>query len=273
MIDIADITNGIYFRATEETRLKIIFGPVDENEAQSGRMEFIILNKNHFITAGLEPSAPIYGFNQVSPKGAGRLLATTSTGEPALTVWRLGLGRVAAYSLDDGSKWAGSLLGEDNSKVIARTMNWAIGDPERKSTQFIDAQDTVLGEPAEVTIRSRQVPEAAGVTFYKIDEDTYSASIIPETTGFQTIAGATFAVNYPREYMNLGMSRELDNIVASTGGKIFSPEDVAQIVDQAKTRAQRVVNDRTYYRWPFIILAAALFLLEIFIRRIMRRET
>lgn len=273
MIDVAELSNGIYFRATDESKLRILFGPVDEQDTQSGRMELAILNENHFITSGLEPEgATIYGFNQVSPKGAGRLLATTTSGEPLLTVWRLGLGRVAAYSTDDGEKWAGSLLGERNSKLISRTMNWAIGDPERKAESFIDAKDTTINEPAEITIRSSKVPEAEGVVFYKIDEDTYTANIIPESKGFQEAAGAVFAVNYETEYSELGVNKELQNIVGSTGGKMFSPDQVDMIVAQAKTRARRVVNDRTYYRWPFVILAAVLFILEIFIRRIMRTD-
>lgn len=273
MIDVAEITNGIYFRATDESRLKILFGPVDEQESQQGKLELVVLNKNHFITAGFEPkSATIHGFNQVSPKGAGRLLATTTSGEPLLTVWRLGLGRVAAVSTDDGAKWAGSLLGEANSKLLGRTMNWAIGDPERKSQSFIDAKDTTLSEPAEITIRSNKVPDAKDVVFYKIDEDTYSGSVIPEKTGFQEVAGAVFAVNYETEYSNLGESKELKNIVGSTGGRIFAPDQIDAMVTQAKTRARRIVNDRTYYRWPFVLLAAALFILEIFIRRIMRRD-
>lgn len=272
MIDIAEISNGIYFRATEESRLNILFGPVDENEAASGQMELVVLNKNHFITSGLEPNATLYGFNQVSPKGAGRLLAVTSTGDPILTVWRLGLGRVAAISTDDGSKWAGSLLGSGASKFIARTMNWAIGDPERKSASFIDVKDTRLGEPAEITIKSELPPVAEGVTFFKIDEDTYTGSIIPKTVGFQEVAGAPFAVNYESEFGDIGINPELMRIVSSTGGKMFDSNSYDEIADFAKTKAKRVINSREYLRWPFIFIAIIIYLVEIFIRRVVRKE-
>ncbi len=272
MMDLAEISNGIYFRATEETRLKILFGPVDEQPPESGQMELVILNKNHFITENLEPKAALYGFNQVSPKGAARLLAATSNGQPALTVWRLGLGRVAVYSVDDGSKWAGSLLGKDNSRLITRTMNWAIGDPERKSASFIDAKDTRLNEPAEITVKSSVPPSAENVVFYKIDEDTYTGSVIPSQIGFQDVAGAVFAVNYETEFEGLGLNPEMQSIVSSTGGKIFGPDDIDAIVEHAKTRAKRIINSRDYVRWPFVLLAIVVLLLEIFIRRIVRRE-
>ena len=272
MMDIAEISNGIYFRATEESKLNILFGPVDEQAIKGGQMDLVILNKNHFITENFEPNATLYGFNQVSPKGAARLLATTSTGEPVLTVWRLGLGRVAAFSVDDGGKWAGSLLTAGNSRLIARTMNWAIGDPERKSASFIDVKDTRIDEPAEITVKSDVPPTAENVVFYKIDEDTYTGSIMPKSVGFQSVAGAEFAVNYESEFSSLGLNPELEKIVGSTGGRMFDSNDVNSIVEHAKTRAKRIINTREYIRWPFIILAIIVFLVEIFIRRLLRRE-
>jgi len=272
MMDVAELTNGIYFRATEETRLNILFGPVDEQEVKTGTMGLVILNKNHFITENFDPNATIYGFNQVSPKGAGRLLATTSTGDPILTVWRLGLGRIASIATDDGGKWAGNLLGASNSRIITRTVNWAIGDPERKSASFIDAKDTRLNEPAEITVKSGIPPTASNAAFYKIDEDTYTASILPSQQGFQEVAGATFAVNYELEYASVGQSSDLEKIVRSTGGKIFDRNDIDGIVDKAKSTATRIINSRTYVRWPFMVLAIILFIVEIFIRRIVRKE-
>lgn len=272
MMDLAEITNGIYFRATDESRLKILFGPVDESEAKSGKMDLVVLNKNHFITENYEPNATLYGFNQVSPKGAGRLLATTSTGQPILTVWRLGLGRVGAMSTDDGAKWAGAMLAGGNSRIITRTVNWAIGDPERKSEAFVDAKDTRINEPALITIKSKVPPSAQDVVFYKIDEDTYTGSVLPKQVGFQQVGGAEFAVNYEQEFGDLGINRELESIVSSTGGKMFDANDIKGIVDHAKTRAKREVNDREYLRWPLVVLAIAIFLLEIFIRRVIRKE-
>lgn len=272
MMDIAEITNGVYFRATDESRLKILFGSADEQEAKSGRMELVVFNKNHFITENYEPNATLYGFNQVSPKGAGRLLAITSTGSPVLTVWRLGLGRVGAFSVDDGSKWAGSMLAGGNSKIISRTVNWAIGDPERKSQSFVEAKDTRLNEPAIVTVKSEVPPSAEEVVFYKIDEDMYTGSLLPKQIGFQQVAGATFAVNYEAEFGDLGVNKELDSIVSATGGRIFDSSDIKGIVDYAKTRAKREVNAKEYLRWPLLLVAIFVFLLEIFIRRIIRKE-
>lgn len=272
MIQVAEIGNGVYFRATEETRLKILFGDVEkEREERGGTMGLVVLNSNHFITEGYEPKADLHGFNQVVPKTTARLLLTTSAGDPILSVWRVGLGRVAAWSTDDGSEWAGDTLRRINSKIYARIFNWAIGDPDRKAESFIDARDTIVNEPTEITIKSETPPEAPGVTFYKIDEDLYSAAMTPTELGFQQVAGALFAANYPREYNGLGFNPELSKIALSTGGKVFDANDIDGIVQHTKARARRIINTKDRLGWPFVLAAIVVFLIEIFIRRLIRR--
>jgi uncharacterized membrane protein len=272
MMQMAEIGNGIYFRATEETKLKILFGDTDEQKEQGGTMGLVVLNANHFITEGYDPKADIHGFNQVVPKTTARLLLTTTTGEPILTVWRVGLGRVAAWSTDDGTEWAGDVLNKINSKIYARMFNWAIGDPDRKAESYIDAKDTIVNEPTEVTIKSPTPPEAKGVTFYKVDDDLYSAAMTPTTVGFQEVSGALFASNYPREYGGLGFNEELGRVAQSTGGKVFEANDIEGIVQYARAHSRMIVNTKDRMGWPFVLAAVIIFLIEIFIRRLVRRE-
>jgi uncharacterized membrane protein len=272
MQQVAEIGNGIYFRATEESRLKFIFGDPEDEEQQGGTMGLVVLNQNHFITEGYEPKANIHGFNQVVPKTTARLLLTTTTGEPILSVWRVGLGRVAAWSTDDGSEWAGDTLNKINSKIYARMFNWAIGDPDRKAESYIDAKDTIVNEPTEITIKSPTPPEAPGVTFYKIDDDLYSAAMTPTTEGFQQVSNAVFAANYAREYLGLGFNPELSKIALSTGGRVFDASDIDGIVAQTEAHSKRIVNTKDRLGWPFILVAVVIYLVEIFIRRLVRRE-
>ncbi len=272
MIQMAEIGNGVYFRAMEESRLKILFGDVKDEEKKGGTMGLFVLNQNHFITEGYDPKANIHGFNQVVPKTTARLLLTTTTGEPILAVWRLGLGRVASWSTDDGTEWAGDVLSKINSRIFARIFNWAIGDPDRKAAAYIDAKDTIINEPTEITIKSETPPEAKGVTFYKIDEDLYSAAMSPTTLGFQQVAGAIFASNYLREYNGLGFNPELSKIALSTGGRVFDSTDIDSIVQHTKARARRIINTKEHWGWPFVLATVIIFLIEIFIRRLIRRE-
>lgn len=272
MMNYAEITNGIYFKADQESRLKLIFGDAEDKDESGGKMGFTILDSNHFITQNLEITANIHGFNTVFPKSTSRMLATTSTGEPILVISRLGLGRVASLAIDDGSQWSGELLNKQNSKIMSRIMNWVIGDPERKSSSFVEAKDTRINEPTEILVKSDVPPSSENVNFYKIDEDTFSASITPTTLGFQSIAGAQFATNYPSEYSQTGLSDELNLVVGSTGGRIYSEKDIDKIVENAKTKSKRTIVTKVPLLWPFLGGALLIYLLEIFIRRIFRRE-
>ncbi len=272
MMDIAEISNGIYFRATEETKLNIIFGPSDTEKQKSNNMNLVVLNSNHFITQNLDLKASIFGFNQVIPKDAARQLITTITGEPILNVWRLGLGRIASMATDDGGNWAGQLLKEDNSKIWTRSVNWAIGDPERKSSSLVEAKDSRLGEPTEIFIKSSSQPVAQGITFYKVDDDSYVGTITPLTTGFHNAADAVFAVNYPLEYEFIGLNPSTNVITSATNGKIFKKDQIKEMVAFAKSKATRTISAKKYFRLPFILAAIMLFLIEIFIRRLISKE-
>ncbi|MBN1644434.1 VWA domain-containing protein [Candidatus Woesearchaeota archaeon] len=271
MQDIAAISNGIYFRATDSSRLKLLFGDVEEQEI-GDTMALIVLNPNHFITADYYPEAAIHGFNNVVPKTSARLLLTTTTGEPVLTVWRLGLGRIAALSTDDGRNWNGDMLGSANSKVVSRMFNWVIGDPDRKSKEFVDVRDTRVFETTELIVRSASPPKAEGYSFYKIDDNMYSSSITPTEVGFHEVLGATFAVNNPSEYETLGFSDELEGVVFNTGGKVFDRNDIDGMVDHTITRSRREIITKENFRWPFVMAVVVLFLIEIFIRRIVKQE-
>ncbi len=270
---IADITNGVYFKASERSRLKLLFGKPEDQPPKGGQLSLAILNSNHFITEGLDDlNANIYGFNAVSPKTTARLLVTTTTGEPIVTVWRLGLGRVVAYTTDDGAGWGGEVLSKKNSRLVSRMVNWAMGDPDRKSKEFVEIHDARQNEPTEVIVKSPNPPQAGDIVFYKIEQDLYSATITPQEVGFQAVAGATFAVNAPFEYELLGESPDLEGIVRSTGGQMFGAEDVDAIVEFTKSRARRTINAREYILWQWVLFAMLLYITEIFIRRIVRKE-
>ena len=105
-----------------------------------------VVNKNHYITAELDLNATVTGFNDVTPKSGAQRLAALPDGKPVLTVWRYGLGRVAALTVDDGSSWAGSLYASPSSQAISSTVNWAVGDP-RPEDDRVEADDGWQGTP------------------------------------------------------------------------------------------------------------------------------
>ncbi|MBD3318376.1 VWA domain-containing protein [Candidatus Woesearchaeota archaeon] len=272
MESIAELTTGIYFKATELSKLRILFGDI-ESERNKDLLDVVILNSNHFITQNLnDVSAKIAGFNQVAPKTTANMLVTTSAGDPLITIWRFGLGRVAALSTDDGLQWAGELLSATNSKLLLRTMNYLIGDPDRLAENSVDVFDARINEPTELLVRADAPPVAREYTFYRVDDTTYSATVVPEQVGYADVLGARFATNYPAELQFLGVNEDLDKVVASTGGKLYEVLQVDDIVEDTRAHARRTVRNKEPVRAPFIIAAMLLFLLEIAVRRLLRKE-
>jgi len=267
---IADVSNGIYFPADDTNRIKILFGKPNEDKI----LEYpvAILDSNHFITQNVKTKANVFGFNEVVPKSSAKSLVTTGTGEPLITIWRLGLGRVAAVTTDDGSVWAGQLTQRANSQLLTRTMNWAIGDPDRKAAGLITIKDGRIGEPLEITVKSDTPPSADGIAFYKTEEEMYVGVVTPVELGFQEALGVKFAVNYPIEYDSPGLNPELARIVASTGGKLWQADDIDGIANAVRAHATRTITGRDDIRWPFAIGAIIIFLIEVVVRRILRRE-
>lgn len=267
---LAEIGHGIFFPADQSSKLKILFGDVEDSD--KSRFGLAILDESHFITDGLEIVTMITGYNPVVPKSTSNLLVTTDVGDPVLTVWRYGLGRIAALTTDDGTRFAGELLNKQNSPLITRTMNWIIGDPDRKADNFIDIPDTHIDEPTKLLVRSPSTPSAQGVVFFKVEEDLYSSTIVPEKQGFQQIMSAVFAVNYKREFADLGDNPRLTEIVEGTGGSFYTTDQVEEIIDQVESRSKRAVVKKVFIRWPFIILAMICFLLDIFLRRLYKTK-
>ena len=267
MKQIADIGSGSYFKITELNKIKILFGDSEGSKNQDS-FGVVLLDENHFITQHLEGvPGKIYGYNEAVPKSTSKLLVTTSTGDPLISVWYFGLGKVAALLTDDGTIYASELLSEENSALFVRSVNWVIGDPERKSKNYVDARDTRIGDVVEILYKSSKQPTSPEVNFYKIEEDTYQGSLPTTAVGHQSILGADFSVNYHLEYEGIGMNPELNNLIYGTGGEYFSPEDIEGIVGAVKQQSKRSSYQKWYYRWPFVLAAIIIFLFDIFVRR------
>lgn len=266
--NMAVLGGGRYYKTDASNKLKVEFADRDDTKGEEFYNTLIPIDTTHFITLGLDDmQATVSGYNYAVPKPAARLLVTTHKNIPILVVWRFGLGRVVSITTDDGSKWAGDLLNKKNSKLITKSINWAIGDLARKKSYDVTIKDTVLGRPTAVNVISKDMPSASGLQFAKIDTNLYSASHNPPDIGYKEILGATFAVNYNDEYANLGISEDFTRLVEKTGGKIFDPNDTKSIVEFIRAKSKRIKIDSTDYRWPFAIIAMLLFLAEIAIRR------
>ncbi len=260
----ATVGKGIYFQPTQAQHLKILFGDPEEKKGKTITM----LNENHFITKDVRLSGEVSGFNQVVPKSSATLLITTSAGDPLLSVWRFGLGRVAALSTDDGTKWGAAFLSAQNSKIFTKILNWAIGDPSKTRGFGVFTEDARLGENTEIILKSDKIPRSGEFQFEKIDEDTFSSYFLPTQTGFFEVLGNYIGVSYQTEYEQVGINSELKELVSMTGGELFEKNDIEGMIDKAISTSKRKETTEKSLRWPFFMAAILLFFFEILVRKV-----
>jgi len=270
MQDLALKGQGVYFEPTEAQRLNIIFSREPE-EDKTDMMGLLTFDSNHFITQSLNLNAKVTGFNQVIPKSSARMLITTHNTNPIVSVWHFGLGRVAALTTDP-EVWAGQLLNKENSKLITRTVNWAIGNPSRNNEFDVKLKDSRIGDVAQINVISEKEPSLEGLSFSKIDKNSYRTTFVPKTTGFHSFFDAVMAVNYKREYEELGINPDLADLVSITNGRMFDKDNTTAIVNFIKENSKRKKIDKKSYSWIFILTALIIFLMEVCIRRIMENR-
>jgi len=269
---IALFGEGIYFPADSSNKLKILFSEPEEKDKDFFN-SLTILDNTHFITFNVSLDATVSGYNYVLPKPAARTLVTTNKNIPILIGWRFGLGRIAALATDDGSRWAGELLNKRNSKLITKSINWAIGDLGRKKDFDVTVKDTTLDKGALVRVIANSLPKYEKLSFVKSDVNLYTSVFNPTKTGFHNILGADVAVNYNTEYKDLGLNSEFISLVAQTGGKVFEKDDIETLIDFIKEKSKRIKVNATEIKWPFVLIAIILLLFEIFLRRVWENKS
>ncbi|MCX6672226.1 MAG: hypothetical protein NTY37_00390 [Methanothrix sp.] len=246
--------------------------PAEENSLSGYAVN--VVNKNHYITADLDLNATVTGFNDVTPRSGAQRLAALPDGKPVLTVWRYGLGRVAALTVDDGSAWAGSLYASPSSQMISSTVNWAVGDP-RPQDDRVEAVDGWQGTPLSVTISSNARPSLPDADLEKVGDNRYVATFTPNSSGIYYIGSYGLAVNYPQEYRDIGFNPELSRLIMANGGKVFSEDEARRsLVVEAGRVSQRTVQERLSRRDILLLIALLIFLAEILYRKMdeMRRK-
>jgi hypothetical protein len=265
MKNIAEIGGGQYNTIGRDNSIKLHFGNPDQAERDD--LSIFVYDSNHFITKDLETLGEVYGFNTVFPKSTARMLLTTSNGDPILTIWNHGLGRVASLSTDDGSAWVSDLLKQENSKMLIRTLNWLIEDPERKNAVIVDVPDLRLGENSIITVKSDIMPRSEKITFYEVDKGIFKANYYPNASGITQLLGIPVAVNYKKEYLNLGINTDLDKVLEiSEGGLLENNADV--IAEKLKSISAVQTLKKHSLSWIFILAAICIYLIELLIRRI-----
>ena len=259
---------------------KQIFGGQDNNTDENATKIFLyISNPKHFIVQNLNlTDTEISGYNDVTPKAGSDKLVIASDGSPILTVWRYGLGRVAALTTDNGAGrgnlWAPRLYAPPGSKLVSSTTNWVMGDPNKESGLVIDCPDTYVGVP--VTLRVQMYDEGVPVLMLNgqkllltlESKDIYVTELVFNQTGTYDISGYPVTVNYPIEYRDLGVNPDFRKLIESTGGKVYTVSEAKALYiqmngDKYTYKTREAVSINVY----LLLSALVIFLAEVVYRR------
>lgn len=265
-----------------------------ENEYSSGSI--VVYDPKHFITRNISDIRhEIYGYNEVTPKPEASRLVITRLGKPIISAWRLGLGRVAAITTDNGKgngvPWAASLYSGNDSLIITRTLNWAVADTEMSEDIQLEVPDLKMGQPGRILITTGEAGTpvlyfdkkpmeitSIGSNMYEsyVTADTFGLHKISETpveanlteelmsesAGARNVSWRPAAVNRPDEYTYLGENTLFRTAILENGGKIYTKGDVcSRIIEDSSTRIQKKILTRVYYTKYFLALAFLLYLL------------
>ncbi|WP_136716818.1 vWA domain-containing protein [Halorientalis salina] len=264
---VADAGDGTYLRADETDRLRILFGG-ETREYRGGGLT--VVDGSHFITSGVRFEATPGRTHAVAAADRADFLVAGPSGNPAISAWRYGLGRTVAITAYDQGGTLGDLLSSPDSVGVTKSVNWAIGDPERLETGVTDISDARVGSPVTVTYEGPARPSAGGVRFTQAGEGQYEATVVPEQAGYESVLGATYAVNYPQEYAAYGQSPALGDAVETTGGQFFEPDQAAAIAEQVRRDARTVRTVTREWTWLLVVVALLTYLAEVSARRYYR---
>lgn len=180
-----------------------------------------VLDEDHFITRDVGLRTEISEFDEVRPKPSADVLVSGPGKREFLTAWNYGLGRVAAFSGDQGV--LERTLDADPG-LVSRTASWTVGNPDRKEERWVDISETEA--PTEVEITASY--QAEGLTYSS--EDRYTGQVRPERRGFHSFAGENYSYNYNSEIAEVGYSNEaLSQIASETGGEVYSPSKLDEM--------------------------------------------
>ncbi|WP_396612915.1 VWA domain-containing protein [Haloferax sp. S1W] len=262
---IARASGGNYLRADETSRLRILFGGANRQYAGDG---LTVVDRNDFVTSGVELTANPGQVNDVSVRSGANFLVAADDGTPAVASWRYGLGRVVTITSygTDGS--LDGLLGRPDSLLLTKSTNFVVGDPERKATGVTNVPDTRVGSSVTVVYRGDSRPAEGNLTFSSVSPGVYRATVTPTEQGFHGVLNTSFAANYPVEYAGFGTSPELETTVSDTGGKLYSPNQAAEIARSARDNASGVRPVRDDWARAFVLGAFLVYLGEVLLRRV-----
>jgi len=296
---IAERGNGRFYHTDDANNIPKIFTKETTQVARSALVEEAVMVrvlKNANVLRGIDwGSAPyLRGYVSTKPKPLSETLLVSDYGEPILAIWRVGLGKTAAFTSDVKNRWAvewlrwpgysqfwSQLVREVMRHRIQRSFDMKARIHHGQVKVTVDAIDRadhfINGLDSSLTVINPRVPgakqtihlhqHAAGRYEATLPLTRYGSFLLRAThkVNGKTVAQSltSLSVPYPKEYTDLVQDQDLLARAARVSGGLVDPK-VATIFDPGKERIR-------YHRelWPwFIYLIIGLFLLDVLLKRV-----
>jgi hypothetical protein len=303
---IADTGGGRFHAVADPNNLPRIFTKETEMIARAAAVEewFPVTQVGDaaFLRGVDVRTAPnLHGYvsTKIKPPPAQELLQS-DTGEPILARWRVGLGWTIAWTSDVKSRWAvewlrwagfpkfwGQLVHEHMRQKHRRELDMkaeivggqlrasvdAFGADERFENNLISKLSIIGPEPGGTTRVVDMRQTAPGRYETAIPLDKYGSFLLraehsrelEDGTAKQVAVSFGHVSNpYPREYASFEPDLgAMEKAAVATGG-VMDPPTVAAVFDPA---GEKVTFHEELWPW-FIYAAIAVFLLDLFVRRV-----
>jgi Mg-chelatase subunit ChlD len=249
------------------------------------------------ILIGFKPEElpPLDGYDFAEPKPNAQVILTSQRDDPVLAKWQYGLGRVVAWTADDGSDFAQDWSSWPRfSEFWASMIRWSLPDPENRPIQVSvtregpEAKITVdaIGQQGDyvdhatttATITAPSGAETRDVAFYQSGPGQYEVRIaapedgayqidVTQQRGDQTIAEtAGFAVAPSPELQPAPDAGALLQTLADrTGGRVLSLDDPGSAFEHTGLEGS-VLPEYTAVWYLPLATALTLLLVELAIR-------
>ena len=243
------------------------------------------------IMTGFQPSdlPMISGYDYAESKSGAQTVLTSDRNDPILAKWQYGLGRVIAWTADDGVDFANEWQGWDGyADFWSNMVQWALPDPERGSVEVTsersgsdalitlgssgDQTDYVDLSNAKVTITAPDGKSAAGLTPYQSAPGEWQVRVANPQAGAYEIAVDTGSGSSTLSTFSVPPSPELkpnpeagalmQQLADRTGGRVLSLDDPGALFDAPAGDGSGMPSYTSIW-WLPLSLSLALVLLEL----------
>lgn len=241
------------------------------------------------ILNGIETSTmpPIDGYNFAEGRANAQVDLVSDRGDPLLAKWQLGLGRVVAWTADDGSDYASAWSSWDQyDQFWGQALRWSLPDPtnqaitsqlERTGSDVVISVDTQTSDGGAVNLEGQAasitLPDGTTqpVDLAMVSPGQYEARVTAPEPGAYSLnlheldVGMAGAVQVSPEWLpDEGAAALLESLAGRSGGLVRSLDQApdASLFHAAQPEARAPGAVRAVWFVP-LGLALILFVVEI----------